>query len=309
MYNASCAPGKYDKINKTCFTTDQLVEMAKAYNRFYTKYKLDPNRTHNISSKLIHIKESKPYLLSKFREIFDKVCDGSGSTSEECWTKQGFMNQIAAEIKDDILENTFRTIGPKNSTDWLATADIKGIMEKYNFIYPNFLFLGAVPLDCDSLAFCILYKFDFDYYAKNNITQLAVIFNLDKYGQAGSHWVALFMDLAIGEICYCDSNGNPPIEHINNIINSFKKYYVNKTGHQATYRYNTRPYQKDGSECGVYCCNFIIRKLAGQDFDDIVKNALSFKEINSCRNVYFRNKSSKYEPHPNCDPTNIFNEK
>lgn len=294
-----CAPKKYDAKNNTCFTLDQLVEMAKAYNRFLTKSKLNPyNKQTYGNANLIDIKSNKKYLLFELKKRFETVCNGD----EVCITHQAFMNEIVGEMRDDIKNYTFRTVGPDNPKEWLSTGDINNIMLQYEKIYPDFKFFGAVPLNCDELNFCSLYNLNFEEHVNNNINNIGIIFNLDRYGQPGSHWVALFIDLPNGKIYYCDSNGKPPIDNIFQIIIQFEKYYKNKTGKNVVYKYNNKAYQKDGSECGIYSCNFIIRKLAGERFDDIINNALSFQEINSCRNVYFRNKPSKYNVHPKCDP-------
>jgi hypothetical protein len=294
-----CAPHKYDRENNTCFTLDQLVEMASAYNRYLTKNKLNPNpKPHFENAKLIDIKSNKKYLLLEFKKRFEKICNND----EICLTRQAFMNHIVKEMKEDIINNTFRPKGPNDPKEWLSTYDINNIMAQYEKIYPKFGYFGAVPLNCNELTFCSLYKLDFDQYAKNGTEQFGIIFNLDRHGEAGSHWVAMFIDIINGEIYFCDSNGKPPIDNILSIIKQFTDYYKNKTGKNATYQYNTVPYQKDSSECGIYSCNFLIRKLAGETFDEIVNNPLSFQEINSCRNVYFRNTSSKFPAHSKCDP-------
>lgn len=295
-----CAPNRYDSKNQTCFSLDQLIEMTKGYNRFLSKSKLNPNGTDKIKStgELIDIKPNKPYLLREIKKRFDNVC----ANDEVCITQQTFMNEIVKEMKDDINNKTFRAVGPENSKEWLSTVDIDNIMSQYEAIYPEFKFLGAVPLNCNDLNFCSLYKMDYDDYNHKGINQLGIIFNMDKYGQPGSHWVALFIDIVNGEIYYSDSNGKPPIENVASIINNFLEYYHNKTGKNAIYQYNKKAYQQDNSECGIYSCNFIIRKLRGETFDEIVKNYLTFKEINSCRNKYFRNKPSEYKIHEKCDP-------
>lgn len=292
-----CAPNKYDNKNCTCFSLEQLIEMAKAYNKYLTKSKLHPNKTQTFGNAgLINIKSDKLYLLTEIKKRFNDICNND----EICITKQSFMNEIVKEMKDDINDNTFRPEGPEKYNEWLSTVDIDNIMYQYENVYPNFRFFGAVPLDCNDLSFCSLYKLDFNELINQGIDNLGVVFNLDRYGESGSHWVALFIDILNGEIFYCDSNGRPPLD--NTIIKNFEKFYKNKTGKDATYKYNTQAYQQDNSECGIYSCNFIIRKLAGEEFESIVKNSLGFQEINSCRNSYFRNSPSKYKINPKCDP-------
>ncbi len=273
--------------------------MAKAYNRHITKTNLDPTQQNIFKTKLINIVSDKSKLLSELNDRFRSVCSGS----EMCLTRQDFMNEIVhKEMYEDILHETFRSVGPKDPREWLATPDIDELMHKYEVVYPEFKFLGAVPSDCDKLDFCILNEFDFDAYLSKNITKLGIIFNHDIHGDPGSHWVSMFINIANGEVYYVDSVGKDPIGRIGEIIDKFRTHYKNRTGKSITYKKNKIPYQTDSSECGVYSCNFLIRLLYGETFEHIVKNALDFEEINSCRNIYFSNRPSKYKIHKLCDP-------
>lgn len=294
-----CAPNRYDPEHKTCFNTDQLVEMAKGYNRYITKNKLSPSNVKKIDISLINVKKNKKYLLEELLKRFKQVC----GKNQFCLTKQDFMNEIVKEMREDIDNNTFRPEGPKDPSEWLSTIDINNIMKQYENIYSDFKFFGAVPLNCNEISFCSLYKLNFEKYNRDGIKKLAIVFNHDKYGQPGSHWVALYMDLDMGEIYYCDSTGKKAFGNIEQIIDQFMKYYKKKTGQNAVYKFNTTPYQKDSSECGIYSCNFIIRMLNGESFEDVINGALEYEQINSCRNKYFSNKPSKYTPHKKCDPT------
>ncbi|QGR53999.1 ulp1 protease family protein [Moumouvirus maliensis] len=295
-----CAPQKkYDNKNNTCFTVGQLTEMAKAYNIYITKNRLNPSNIKMYDkADLISIRKDKPYLLNEIKKRFETVCKGD----DYCLTQQAFMNEIVDEMRDDISEHTFRTEGPDGPTEWLSTKNIDGIMKQYEKKYPNFKFLGAVPSNCDEVSFCSLFNVDFKKYNEEGINYLGIIFNHDKYGQPGSHWVSMFIDINNGKLFYCDSAGKEPIGNINNIIKKFQNYYKNMTGRNIIYKFNNKQYQKDSSECGVYSCNFLIRILAGESFEDIINRPLTFPEINSCRNIYFRNKKSKYSPNKICDP-------
>jgi len=292
-----CAPGKYDKKNNTCFSQKQLSEMAKAYNRYISKKKLSPSNKSNTDLHIISDTNADvKTLLKEFKTIF-------GNIDEKEITQLAFMKEIINEMYDDIVNETFRPDGPNGPTEWLSTIDINQIMVQYHNVYPDFNFLGAVPLDCDEVSRCSLFKIDFSKYHDEGNTKLGVIFNLDRHDEPGSHWVALYMDTNNGHIYFCDSVGNKPSKNINNIIEKFKEYYKKRTGKNATFKYNPKQYQRDGSECGVYSCNFIIRMLAGEPFDEIINKSLPFEKINGCRNKYFNN-----SPVPNnkvdtlCDP-------
>lgn len=293
-----CAPSKYDNKNKTCLSDDQVFEMAKAYNRYVAKHKFGvKNMPGRVIPQFIEIKPDKQYILSEMKKRFGDLC----GNDELCLTQQIFMNELSKEMRNDIDENTFRAVGPEKSDEWLSNVDINNILRQYEKIYLKFKFLGAVPLNCSELDFCSLYQLDFQEFLNNNINQIGIVFNLDKYGQPGSHWVSMFIDIPKNEINYCDSAGKPPRSDIVSIINKFKKF-CQKNGKEIIYHYNTTQYQKDTSECGVYSTNFILRRLSGESFQDIITNYLSFNEINSCRNVYFRNKSSKEKAHTLCAP-------
>lgn len=304
MSDNICAPKKYDSKNNTCFTLNELVELVGAYNRHLTKTMFGPNNeiggsdNKNETISLIKIKKNKAYLLKELLKRFNNVC----GNDESCITKQDFMNEIVKEMREDFDKKIFRSIGPVKSTEWLSNDDIDNILSQYENVYPDFKFLGAVPSNCSDLSFCQLFKLDYNKFLKDNINQLAIVFNLDVYGQPGSHWVALYINIKNGEIYFCDSNGHEPIENIQKVIDVFIKYYTKKFEHVPIYKHNPNSYQTDNSECGIYSCNFIIRKLAGEKFDAIINNALTFKEINACRNIYFRNKPSKYKPNNKCDP-------
>uniref|UniRef100_A0A6C0C8M1 Ubiquitin-like protease family profile domain-containing protein n=1 Tax=viral metagenome TaxID=1070528 RepID=A0A6C0C8M1_9ZZZZ len=301
MSNNKCAPSRYNAKYDTCFGDREIIEMSKAYNRYIAKQKLAPKRVDNFENvTFIEINNNIKSLLSQLKKRFANVCGGD----EQCISKQEFMNQLVLKEMREYIDDSFRPVGPADPKEWLGTDDINAILDQYKGLYPNFMFLGAVPLDCNDLSFCSLYKIDFEEYVKNNVDKLGVVFNLDKYGEEGSHWVGLYIDIKKGEIYFCDSIGKKPIENINAVIDSFLKYYKNKTGKDAVYKYNAKRYQRDGSECGVYSCNFIIRKLAGEDFESITENYLDFAGINSCRNVYFSNQPSNFSPNPLCEPKN-----
>jgi hypothetical protein len=294
-----CAPKKYDRKNNSCFNDEQVLELAKAYNRYVTKVRLSPKKTIEIGgADLIPIKNDKAYLLKEIHKRFNDVCHGN----EICLTKQAFMSEVITKMHDDILYKSFRPGGPDNSTEWLDTSNIDEVMAQYEEIYPNFKFFGAVPLDCDQLTFCSLFKINFDKQYKDGFRKFGIVFNHDKYGQSGSHWVALYIDIDAGEINYCDSAGAEPIGNIKDVVDEFKKFYKKNYNKDPIYKKNSKSYQKDSSECGVYSMNFIIRRLYGESFDDVIKDSMIFKQINSCRNVYFSNQPSKYEPDPRCDP-------
>lgn len=300
MNKYSCAPGKYDADNNTCFSMNELTELCIAYNKHASTNMLGrPSAKSKYA--LIKINGNKRDMLINLHNRFENICNGD----DYCITKQDFMNALVKEMRNTITENTFRTTGPEKSNEWLDNVQITKIMKQYEAQYPTFFFVEAVPLDCDVLPFCSLHKFNFKKQMDRGIDTIGIVYNLDKYGKGGSHWVALYINMKTAEIYYCDSTGNPPLDNILNMINAFKSFSETVLKKQPIYKYNKKRYQMDSSECGIYSCNFIIRKLQGEKFEDIIKDSLAFKDINSCRNAYFINKHSQADPHPKCDYLNV----
>jgi len=293
-------------MNNNGFPLDQLVELTKAYNRYVSKLRLDPKQNLYGGSGLIKINPNKSYLLSELQAKFNHVCSGNIS-------KQDFMNEIVSkEYRDTIIRGGGSAcIGPKGETEWLSTSDIDCIMKKYEEEYSDFIFLGAVPSDCDKLSFCTLYSLDFEKFSEDKITKVGIVFNHDVHGQPGSHWVGMYINIPDGHIYYCDSVGGKPRGRIGQTIDKFCAYYENKTKKNAVCKINNIRYQgpNDNSECGVYACNFLIRLLAGETFEEIIENPLKFEEINSCRNIYFSNGPTKKKTHKLCDPNSILKSK
>jgi hypothetical protein len=292
----TCAPGKYNANANSCLADDEILSMIRAYNLHLTKVNLHPTQSR-LKIELIPIdieKLSPGQMLLQLKSRFESICHGD----EVCLSEQAFMNQIVGSAYPTLIKN-YRPIGPEKN-EWLWDSHIDEIMKQYHDVYPDFRFLGAVGLDCDERDFCVLSNFNFADLDKGGIKRIGIIFNLGKYGSGGSHWTASYCDLNNGTIYYCDSGGKQPKANMNNFINAFKQYYESTYNRKPTYAYNKNSYQKDKSECGVYSCNFIIRSLRGESFEDIVSNPLNFSEISSCRNAYFRNKPTGTNPHEMC---------
>jgi hypothetical protein len=293
-----CAPDK-DFKDGSCFTLESLKLIAKKYN--------ETNKTNQIK-----ITNSKKDLVKKLTEVFSKSC-----STQTCWLRQDIVKSLKNK---DINENTFRPVGPSIGTDWLSTTHINDVVNQYENKYDDFVFLGALPNDFQELPILGLSKIDFDDFVKEGKTKLGMVINLDTHNQKGSHWVALYTDLAANKLYYFDSIGKEPgkrIKKFNNDIvkymynkkynkelqidkilgmvsklddNISTKYYkiINKKLKDLDIRFNNKQHQFKNTECGVYSINFILRLAKGESFDSIINNITNDNEINKCRDVYFR---------------------
>lgn len=276
----SCAPGniknKEDKYS--CYTKDALIIIAKDFNKKYPENKI------KISGK------TKKELWNELRKKLSKQCN-----QEWCWLDQDFIKQAKSK---KIEYKHFRPKMPDAWKDdkytWLTTDDIDAVMKQYENLYPEYVFLGAVPADCHTLSYCQLYNIDFKTMYNKGIKRCGIVFNLDYHYQSGSHWVAAFIDMdKHKDITYYDSYGTPPPDMINDFLNNT---YINiqkipDLKGKFSMKYNKKRHQFGHSECGIYSQNYIIQRLKGNSFKNAVNKKIPDKIMNEMRKYLYRNNS------------------
>ncbi len=259
----SCSP-KYSN-NKSCYTLQDLKDIAKNYNKN--------------ADKKIRLSQTKEKLYESIMKANYEEC----GNNEFCWLKQNYMEINSNKEK---FLSKFRPEYPntwkEQPNKWLNTYNLLNVMTQYEDKYNNFKFLGVHPIDFNIRVYgntCIsnnMCNLDIKNLIKNKINKLGAIFNLDKHNQSGSHWVSLFINLNPKSknygIYYYDSNGmNPHIQirkFINDIINDNKKInkkkleiYINKIKHQ-----------KENSECGMFSLFFMDQCLKNISFQKFTNN-------------------------------------
>ena len=272
-----CAPGK-NYSSGACFTLDDLIALSVAYSKEY------PDNQINLIKSMDALKpeQYKIYLLKELEKRLDNICD-----DQRCWLKQDFIKHIEKSRQYQLVKNTFRPDGPMGYDEWLSNFDIEAVMGQYEKKYTDFKFLGAVPLDFDEYPQFKIKNLDFDSLVKNQITKIGIIFNLDKYHQGGSHWVAGYEDLKQGNIYYFDSYGGRPKKEIANFLSRANKYCIKSGIKDCTVEHNKYRHQYGNGACGLYSMAFILRLLKGDSFERIIKHKVSDKEMNDCREIYF----------------------
>ncbi len=119
----------------------------------------------------------------------------------------------------------------------------------------------------------------------------AIICNLDKNGEPGSHWVCI-NNLNQNKMEYFDSYALPP--------NSYLKLTLS-----PTYVYNTRVVQSPFSvTCGHHCCLFLLKRCEGMSFSDIISLFSDNLLINdNIVDYYIDNKVTQNMIYPNSSCT------
>jgi hypothetical protein len=217
-------------------------------------------------------------------------------------------SHLSYRDKKNLLSTYFRPAMPKawkNDPDmWLNSDDIQNVMRQYEKAYPEFRFLGVVPIDfsapdpysrssssaekCMNDQFCHV-----DIAAERMAGRkiLGAIFNLDPHYKGGSHWVSLAIDLKRNKVYYFDSYGIAPPPQ----VARFMRYLTLQDPHFVL-ESNGRRFQFSDTECGMYSLYFLIRMIKGANFKKFVRNPIPDKWMLAFRNILF-------DP----DATNIFN--
>lgn len=213
-----CSPDN-NKGNGTCFNDDLLNSIVDEYNKQYPKNNIDVDLPNNKKIELIR-KLIKP----------ETGCD-----KEWCLSKSNIFSKYKEEI-----EESFRPVVPNSwlnkKNTWLNTLDIIESLSQYETAFPEFHFLSVSPIDFDTIikgnfgytSSCVdedLCSLELKDKVKTKITKLGAVFNLDKHNQSGSHWVAFYSDLVLGEAYYYDSVANGKPKEVVNFMERISDQY------------------------------------------------------------------------------------
>lgn len=285
-----CAPGKLDKENDTCFSMDDVLHIAKCLNDYLNKERKSGTIYENMEP--IQVTGNKKQMIRQILDRFKNVC----GSDQKCITRQDFMLKIInnnTSLGEKMRKELFLPELPSNPNQWLSTTDINNIMKQYEAYYKDFYFTGAVPLDCTKLSFCQLSNINYSKLESEGKTRIGTVFNLDKYGMPGSHWTALIIDMGENAAYYADSNGDKIPKLVMEHIDKYRSYCTGCGKGYPKIKENTKKYQYDKSECGIYSCHFIVQLLKGRTFEEYINNAPRYEEINMYRNHFSSNKPIK----------------
>jgi len=274
-----CAP-HLEFNNGSCIPLELLINMAESYNKYHEN---NESKQIKLDSRLdtLYPDDYKKYLLAEFGKKFEG--------DQKNWINSKYLELMDDETKDHLENKVFRPDGPQGRFDWLSTVDINQVLYQYEEKYPDFKFLGAVPMDFMDLDYLPFQTLKFEDIEKEGIKRIGIIFNTDKSFQKGKHWISFFCDFHQAQIYFSDSMGTRPPKEVNDFMKLIEKYMESKKKHNPDIKYNKTQHQKGNSECGVYSINFILRLLKGKSFDKITGKRLSDNQVNQCRMKYFGN--------------------
>ena len=223
----------------------------------------------------------------KLNEKLEGHCD-----SELCWSQlSSYPDSLRME-----LQTYFRPVMPKkwlsNHREWLNTYDIENVLNQYEKKHTNYKSFGAVPIDFDSKLSsntCVvdeLCNLQVESLLNNGITQFSVVFNLDRHDEPGSHWIAMYVNLTVGDIIYFDSYGYDSPSEVCTLMKRIKEQLI-ALNSRANIRVSKLRHQYKNSECGMYCLYFIINLLEGKTFSQLTKKPVPDDSVERKRDVYF----------------------
>lgn len=286
--------------NDTCFTPDIITQIKADYN---------------------HVNKADPIVVTDPKEILKELRRRlSQCSSEDCWLTQMKDQSLKKKIQDYVFAPKHPKEWIYNPNEWLSNYDIFNVLVQYENRYPYFEFIGPSFIDFDtktntSTDKCVsdeLCKFSLKEHINKNHTNIAVVFNLDKHTQSGSHWVSLFIDIPNNFIFYFDSAGNKIPREIMDLVNRIKKQgrelgnirRTKKTNYRNNNAINFNFYenwplehQYGNTECGMYSLFFIITMLTGKNDDRVFKTAkekINFFKKNRVPDKYVENLRWKY---------------
>ena len=240
---------------------------------------IEVSTENNKNKNLVKVGEPKINYISDIGQFFKTA---------QIKKKMEFL-EVAKLKQEELLKYTFRPEGPKGKFEWLNTTQLNDVMDQYQKKYPEFSFLGAVPMDFNNLPELGIKTLDLESEYKNGKRKFGIIFNLDEHWQSGSHWVSAYFDLDKGLNLYSDSYGILPTPEVRSLMRRFAKFSEEKLNIKAEAKYNKKQHQQGGSECGMYSLNFIIELLKGKDFDKLTSERIPDSHVNNLRQIFFRN--------------------
>lgn len=284
-------------MTSSCLTLDVLKKLVQAWNTYSKK------QGNTTKSDIIDINQPAESMYAELKRKFD-------GDNEIFWFEQEAIQSVMDRSKiDEIKMKLYRPIAPdswnENPEEWLSNFNIEAVLNQYVKKYPEFISYGATPIDFDKRASGIgssclvnsICSISLQSLFSKGKKYIGVVFNLDKSGEPGSHWISLFVNIPHGEINFWDSvANNPPIE-VERLMSKLENQLIimkqSKLNDKLQYekpikQINKRRHQFKNNECGMYSLYFIIEQLDNnKSFKEVCNKIVLDAKMNAMRKEYF----------------------
>jgi hypothetical protein len=286
----NCSPRVKNKtlFQNSCFTNKTLDVIKRAYNKHHPGQRIDSATPQETWTML--------------KDRLTK-CD-----KEDCWLTEISDTKVREKLDKYMFAPDHPPEWKKNYTEWLSNFDIFDVLHQYEETYTNFKFIGPTPIDFDTRppkmnGKCVwqdLCELSLSKQRAAGITQIGVVFNLDKHDEDGSHWISLFIDLKDAFVFFMDSAGEKPPSEVSALVERITKQgrELSPPIHFEYHENHPMEHQLMNTECGMYSIYFLITMVSGQNelrkfsnYRDKInffkKRRIPDKYVNQFRKVFF----------------------
>lgn len=252
------------------------------------------NQKNGICSTKEIILDIKKYIKNKGIDIINKDdneiinlakqefnCD-----SESCiLNNKSFINSSNKDKIEYVLNNNFKTKGPRNNTNLLSNFNIDKTLLLWGKEFDNFYpcSFSMIDFDIHPNNFSKINLFDVvngdAYYYDNNNKKIqakfncfACVLNTDVSSGRGKHWVCIFVDCRSKKkedswtIEYFNSAGNSPCNSVIKWMESQRINLMKLNKNVETLNVSNTVHQYSMTECGPYSLYYIRSRLDGVSY-------------------------------------------
>ena len=173
---------------------------------------------------------------------------------------------------------------------WLSGGEITTVMNQLAKLTPrdDVRFLGVYALDVQRCAECkCSVRPNMHVEARRLLVHTpdptsrceGIVVNMSNHDGDGSHWVVLSIEPAEKRALYYDSSAKPAPDEIVRLVDRIGR----NAGTTFELLENGHPHQTTGGECGMFCCNFLLSRYMGCDFERFCEQPWTHADM-----VYFR---------------------
>jgi hypothetical protein len=215
--------------------------------------------------------------------------------TEVCALNQPEVKKILGEsIVDDIIENHFKPLGPRDNTNWFSNDDIDSVLSQISLKYKDKHFLH-IPFQMRDFQTTNteLAKLHLPKKYKEGYRTFGTVFNTDTSRGSGEHWFAVFgcFEDASDEftIEHFDSSGNLPSDEVQSWMKKVKYDWQPHFDKPIKDVVTTRLInQQDNWNCGSYSLYYIISRLDGTPYQYFKNNKIGDHNMQEFRKFLFR---------------------
>jgi hypothetical protein len=264
------------------------------------------------TSGLESISNSGPVDDKKKLKIIKDMKDTLKCNSESCiLTNKNFVNYIGKSQAKHELEENFKPEGPALNTSLLSNFNIDDVLDQIHKDRPEFLHIPFQMIDfadyapkqqditkakTDNEKLAIksrnLATVDWNAEYKNGMRCAGAVLNTDHSKGPGIHWFAVFLDFreSTPTIEYFNSSGNFPVKEVDTWLSNTKQKIIDTMGFKRDDVHiiitSRSPIQNDQHSCGVYSLYYIINRVYGKPYTEIINNMSDNVMLEERKNLF-----------------------